>query len=281
MRLRPRRSGKRPWQLDTYLWKCPDRHHAAQTLSKVINGGKKNRTVKHNGATHEIEDLEDRVFLTVLWLFRADHWPDAIAGRPFLKAEEYVAGMDTCPPSIFPQSARSNAVLGDIYAGGWPKRGPEACGYRQYPRVNVSQNPLGDMNGTFPSMDWDERPAPDHLPIRSGRVGNPVRGKAARIPIRDQAMTHVENVYLGFSRQQREAIQPVRFLIPTITGAWQDIQQPDMHRNADGTTTVGGHNAGHGARYKQTQDRKGNWVWGTGHWDKNAAGWSPAEWAGR
>ena len=281
LRLRPKPAGSRPWTLDTYQWKCLDRHRAAQTLSKVINGGKKNREVTYNGVTHQIEDLDGRVFLAVLWLFREDHWPDALAGRPFLKAKEYVRGLDTCPPSVFPQSGRSNAVLGDIYAGGWPKRGPEACGFRQRPRANASQNPLGDMNGTFPPMNWEERPAPDHLPIRSGRVGNPVRGKASRIQIRDEAMTHVENVYLGFSSRQRAMLQPVRFLIPTIAGAWQDTQQPIVHRRADGTISVGGHNAGHGARYRQSRDREGNWVWGEGYWDTARGGWTPNQWAGR
>jgi hypothetical protein len=170
--------------------------------------------------------------------------------------------------------------MGDVYAGGWLVRGPEACGYRHHPRTSVSQQPLGDMNGVFPPLDWEERPAPDHRRIRAGRVGNPVRGKAPRVPVRAAALSHTQNVFIGFSRQQREALHPVRFLVPTATGAWQNIQQPVMHRKADGTTTVGGHNAGHGTRYKKTQDQKGNWVWGTCNWNKDS-GCSDAAWTRR
>ena len=103
MRLRPKLSTSRPWTLDTYQWACVDRHRAAQTISKVINGTKKNREVRYNGEQHQIEDLDGKVVLVVLWLFRQDFWPDALAGQPFLKADEYVRGLDTCLPHVFPQ----------------------------------------------------------------------------------------------------------------------------------------------------------------------------------
>ena len=183
--------------------------------------------------------------------------------------------MDTCPPSCFPQSQRCNATLGDVYVGGWPRMGPESCGYKHYPRTCVAQQPLGDMNGVFPPLDWEERPAPGHQKLKQGRVGPSVRGKASRVPTRDSALSHSENVFIGFSHRQREALNPVRFLVPTVTGAWQNTQQPTMHRNADGTTTVGGHNAGFGTRYRQAQDHRGNWIWATSNWHTDS-GWSAA-----
>ena len=259
------RSGnKRPWALATFFWKCQDRLWAAQLLSKVINAKKANRTVWHDDVLHEIEDLQGNVFLCLLWLLREDFWPDALAGQPFLEADEYAKGMDTCPPSCFPQSQTCNTKLGDVFSGGWTSRGPECCGYKHYPRTCVSQQPLGDLNGVFPTLDWDERPAPGHRHIKQGRHGAAVRGKAARIPVQDLALSHSDNVFVGFSHKQREALNPVRYLVPARTGAWQNTVQPTLHHNADGTVTVGGHNAGFGTRYRQSQDHRGNYIWSAG-----------------
>ena len=94
-------------------------------------------------------------------------------------------------------------------------------------------------------------------------------------------MSHVENVFLGFSDLQKAMIQPFRFLIPDKVGAWQDTQQPIVHRRADGTFSVGTHNAGQGTRHRQARDRDGNWVWGEGYWCTKRGGWTSNEWAGR